>query len=75
MPDRDRPPADAEHDQLTAENERLRADLAEAHHYRTRGGPPPACDPDWANLALPAPPSAADPDAPPHHRPTLRRTT
>jgi hypothetical protein len=47
----------------------VRAELEAERARRTLGGVPPACDPHWANTALPAPPSATDPDAPAHRRP------
>lgn len=72
-------PGDAfdELDALLVELARLRAReaalveaLAEAERRVTLGGIPPRPDQTWANLALPAPPSAGDDTAPPLHRRT-----
>lgn len=73
-----------DHDRLRAEVARLRAEvarlrareaelvaaLAEAERRVTLGGRAPQVDTSWANLALPAPPSAGDDTAPPLHRRT-----
>jgi hypothetical protein len=48
--------------------EDLRARLELEVSRRTLGGTPPPCDQRWANAQLSPPPSASDPDAPPHRR-------
>lgn len=41
-----------------------RAELDQAHSYRTLGGIPHPSTTDWANWTPPPPASATDPDAP-----------
>lgn len=48
-----------------AENERLRAEVADYARRVTTGGPTKPIDTTWANADLPAPTSADDPSAPP----------
>jgi hypothetical protein len=54
--------------------EELRAQLAEEIGRRTLGGTPPPSDQRWANAKLPPPPSASDPNAPPHRREGMDRS-
>lgn len=54
----------------------LAQEVVEMQRRRTLGGIPPEVDSEWANLPeTPAPPSASDPDAPPHTRAGLRSST